>query len=339
MRCPNCDYDNPPEMKFCGACGTRLPRRCPDCGFENPADFGFCGRCGARLNGEPGPAVEPTPAGSAAGTQRIEPARPERVLLQGERRRATVILADVKGSTELAEQVDTETWVEIMNRVFHLLGEAIYRYGGEIDQYRGDGLVAFFGAKAAHEDDPERAVRAALAMQETVKSYAVELKDDRGIELLLRVGVNTGEVIAAHVGDDRRHSEDTAMGRAIALAARMESAAQPGTVLVTASTYDLTRPLFEWQALGDISVKGISQPVTVYRPIAARTIEGKGRGIEGLSSPLVGRDAEFQALQQAVERLQSGVGGIATLVGEAGIGKSRLVAELRKEVGATGVYL
>jgi len=213
--------------------------------------------------------------------------------LRGERRRATILLADVKGSTELAERVDTETWVEIMNRVFHLLGDAIYEYGGEIDQYRGDGLVAFFGAKAAHEDDPERAVRAALDMQEAVKRYATELEAERGVELLLRVGINTGEVIAAEVGDRRQHSEDTAMGRAIALAARMESAAQPGTVLVTDNTYRLTRTLFEWQGLGEISVKGVSQPVTVYRPLAARATAGKGRGIEGLSSPLVGRDEEL----------------------------------------------
>ena len=109
--------------------------------------------------------------------------------LHGERRQATILLADVKGSTELAERVDTETWVEIMNHVFHLLGDAIYRYGGEIDQYRGDGLVAFFGAKAAHEDDPERAVRAALAMQDVIKTYAIELESGRGVELLLRVGM------------------------------------------------------------------------------------------------------------------------------------------------------
>ena len=250
--------------------------------------------------------------------------------LHGERRQATILLADVKGSTQLAEQVDTETWVEIMNHVFHLLGDAIYRYGGEIDQYRGDGLVAFFGAKAAHEDDPERAVRAALDMQEAVKGYAAELKTERDVELLLRVGVNTGEVIAAHVGDDRQHSEDTAMGRAIALAARMETAAQPGTVLVTADTYRLTRPLFEWQPLGEITVKGVSQPVTVYRSLAVKAIAGKARGIEGLSSPLVGRDEEMNALRQAIGNLQHGVGGIVTLVGEAGIGKSRLVAELKR---------
>ncbi len=274
--------------------------------------------------------VDPMIAAAREKLAALIPIQPSTLDLHGERRQATILLADVMGSTALAERVDTETWVEIMNRVFHLLGDVIYRYGGEIDQYRGDGLVAFFGAKAAHEDDPERALRAALVMQEAVKRYAAELQAERGVDLLLRVGINTGEVIAAEVGDRRRHSEDTAMGRAIALAARMESAAQPGTVLVTAHTYHLTRTLFEWQALGEIWVKGVSQPVTVYRPLAARDLGGKGRGIEGLSSPLIGRDEELGALRKALDDLQRGVGGIVTLVGEAGIGKSRLVAEIRR---------
>jgi class 3 adenylate cyclase/tetratricopeptide (TPR) repeat protein len=256
-------------------------------------------------------------------------AEPTTLQLRGERRPATIILADVKGSTALAERVDTETWVEIMNHVFQILGAEIYRYGGNIDQFRGDGLVAFFGVPTAHEDDPERAVLAALAMQEAVKEYAADLAERTGIEILLRVGMNTGEVIAATVGDHQQHAEDTAMGRAIALAARMETAAEPGTVLVTENTYRLVQPLFEWKFLGEISVKGVSEPVIVYRPLAHKIPGGKGRGIAGLSSPLVGREAEFRALQEAIGRLQAGVGGIVTIVGEGGLGKSRLVAEAR----------
>jgi class 3 adenylate cyclase/DNA-binding SARP family transcriptional activator/predicted ATPase len=317
--CPRCEYDNPPGMKFCGACGTLLSLRCPDCGAANPLDFGFCGRCGVQLVEEPAPAL----------SQIVEVPGPEQARLNGERRRATVILADVKGSTALAEQIDVETWVEIMNRVFHILGSEIYRFGGEVDQYRGDGLVAFFGAKTAHEDDPERAVRAALAMQQAIRRYATELAEREGIELRLRVGVNTGDVIAARVGNRHQHREDTAMGRTVALAARMETAAEPDTVLVTEHTYRLVQPLFEWKALGEIAVKGVSQPVAIYRPLAAKIVPGKPRGIAGLESPLVGREAEFRVLRERISRLQTGVGGIVTLVGEAGIGKSRLIAELR----------
>ena len=315
-------------MKFCGQCGTPLARACPACGFANPPDFRFCGQCGTPL------AEEPTPV------PRSQLPPPALVQLEGARRVATIILADVKGSTSLAERIGTEAWVEIMNSVFQILGSEIYRFGGEVDQFRGDGLVAFFGATTAHEDDPERAVLSALAMQEAIHRYAAELAEREGIELLLRVGVNTGEVIAASVGDGSQHREDTAMGEAIALAARMESAAEPDTVLVSENTYRLVQPLFEWQPLGKIMVKGVSQPVTVYRPLAAKAVVGKPRGIAGLTSPLVGRQVEFRALQEVFERLRAGVGSIVTVVGEAGIGKSRLVAELyRRELGSEGEAL
>jgi class 3 adenylate cyclase len=257
------------------------------------------------------------------------------VQLEGERRLATIILADIKGSTAIGERMSTEDFIEILNQVLQILELEIYRYGGEVDQFRGDCVVAFFGTKVAHENDPERAVLAALAMQEVMKTYTAELAGREGIELRLRVGVNTGEVIAARIGDSRLYSEDTAMGQAVALANRLQTAAEPGTVLVSENTYRLTQPLFEWQPLGEIMVKGVSQPVAVYRPLAAKAIPGKLRGIPGLASPLVGRQAEFRTLQEAIERLRAGVGGIVTIAGEAGIGKSRLVAELRKRGRST----
>ncbi len=320
MECTRCQAENPPTARFCMQCGAALPVPCPHCGAALPPNAKFCMQCGQPLH--------------------AEAAQVDELPTSGERRIATVVLADVKGSTALAERIDTETWVEIMRGVFQVLDVEIYRYGGQIDQYRGDGLVAFFGVPTAHEDDAERAVLAALAMQEAIRRYAVKLQEQvdasgAPIELQLRVGVNTGEVVVASVGDQRWHSEDTAMGRAVALAARMETAAAPGTVLVTEHTYRLVAPLFEWEALGEIAVKGIREPVAVYRPLAHRPAAGKGRGIPGLESPLVGRDAELSALQGAVERLRAGVGGIVTLVGEAGLGKSRLIAELRKvTVGA-----
>jgi hypothetical protein len=196
MKCPNCGFDGLPGMKFCGLCGNRLAQVCPACGFANPLDYRFCGMCGTQLSRSPlpVPSSELQPLGEAAA-----PPPPTPLRLEGERRLATVILADVAESTDLVERIGTEAWVEIMNRVFQILGSEIYRFGGEVDQFRGDGLVAFFGATSAHEDDPERAVLAALAMQEAIRSYAAELAEREGIDLLLRVGVNTGEVIAARV--------------------------------------------------------------------------------------------------------------------------------------------
>ena len=250
--------------------------------------------------------------------------------LDGERRLITAMFADVKGSTALAGQIDTEDWVEIMSHVLQVLSAEIQRYGGEIDRYEGDGLVAFFGLAAAHEDDAERAVLAALAMQEAVQRYAEGLAARQGIELLLRVGLNTGEVIATHVGKAFQHGEATAMGGTLALGARLEPAAEPGTVLAGENTYRLLERSFEWQSMGGIAAKGYSEPVAAYRPLKHRPTPGKRRGIEGLESPLVGRDSEVHALEQAIERLQAGIGGIVTVVGEAGIGKSRLVTEIRK---------
>ena len=247
--------------------------------------------------------------------------------LQGQRKIVTVIIVDVKGSTELLEHLGTEAWVSLMNRIFHVLETEIYGFGGEIDQFRGDGLVAFFGATAAHEDDPERAVLASLAMQAAMQPLADEVRQRDDLELLLRIGVNTGEVIVGSVGRNQ-HREDTAMGEGITVAARMEQAAKPGTILVSENTYRLTQSPFRWRALGTMTVKGVSRPIAVYRPLSSRAAISKVRGIAGLGTPLVGRQNEMQALRTAIERLQAGKGGIVTVVGEAGLGKSRLIAEL-----------
>jgi len=262
------------------------------------------------------------------------PSPPAPLSLTGERRFATVLIADVKSSTLLAEKIGTEAWVEVMNKVLQVCAAEIQRFGGEVDQFRGDGLIAFFGARAAHEDDPERAVLAAMTMQNAVHRLAHELGETLGIHLLLRVGVNTGEVIAANIGNGSPHSEDTAMGGAVALAARMESAAEPGTVLVSENTYRLTALQFKWEPLGEISVTGVSHPVAVYRPLAPLSEAEQHHRLQeyGLSIPLIGRDQEFSAIQKAILQLRDGVGGIVMVNGAAGLGKSRLIAEVEQSV-------
>ncbi|MFN2110447.1 MAG: ATP-binding protein [Anaerolineae bacterium] len=255
-----------------------------------------------------------------------------RTVFQGERRLVTVVIADVKGSTQLLEHLGTEAWVKLMNRLFAILEAEINRFGGAVDQFRGDGLVAFFGATETHEDDPARAVLATLAMQEALKPLIAELRAREHVELRLRIGVNTGEVIVGSVGKRQARRDDTAMGEAITIAARMEQAAEPGTVLVSGNTYRLTWTQFKWRSLGTIVAKGVRRPIAVYRPLAAKATAEKIRGIPGLEAPLVGRQSELDALQQAIARLQAGEGGLVTIIGEAGLGKSRLVAELRRLV-------
>ncbi|MEE8390952.1 MAG: adenylate/guanylate cyclase domain-containing protein, partial [Anaerolineae bacterium] len=350
MKCPNCGFDGPPGTKFCGMCGTRLARACPACDFSNPPDFRFCGQCGVPLSEEIVPVLRPRPPsdqvpslpGPAPITDLPIPQPPNLpTSLEGERRLATVILADVTDSTNILEQVGTEAWVEIMNRVLQILEAEIYRFGGEVDQFRGDGLVAFFGATSAHEDDPERAVLAAMAMHKALAPYAAQLAEDENIDLLLRAGVNTGDVIVTSIGDSRRHSEDTAMGEAITIAARMETAAEPGTVLVSEHTYRLAQSQFEWKSLGEIMVKGISQPIAVYHPLAPRADAERPHRLQayGLSTPLIGREAEFHTLKGRVKDLYDDRGGIAIVTGDKGIGKSLLVTEVRHHFVRHGALL
>jgi len=253
-----------------------------------------------------------------------------------ERRVVTILFSDVKGFTQMAENLDPEEVMEVMDGAFDVLIEPIYRHEGTLVRLMGDAILAFFGAPIAHEDDPERACRAALEIIEGTKAYAARLERERDISGFdVRVGINTGLVVVGEIGSDLR-VEYTAMGDAVNLAARMESAAEPGTILITEETHKFIAHLFETEALGPIQVKGKAEPVRVYRVLAPKVAPGKLRGITGLESPLVGRQVEFRALQESVERLRAGVGGIVTVVGEAGLGKSRLVAELRREGQGAG---
>jgi predicted ATPase/class 3 adenylate cyclase len=330
MNCPNCGFDSPPDMRFCGSCGTRLTVTCAECGSANPLEYRFCGMCGTQLSAGTAQPVPEQPI--FLPKTEDEPFLPtETSPLEGERRVVTVILTDLTDSTDLLEKVGTEGWVELMNRILHILESEIYRFGGEVSQFRGDGLVAFFGATVAHEDDPERAVLAALSMQRALNLYVRELAQPEAADLRMRVGVSTGEVIVSS-GSDRQQWQETAMGMAVTVAARMETAAEPGTVLVSEHTYDLVESQFDWQPLGEISVKGVSQPIAVYRPQRHITdIELMPHGaIFPETTPRIGRETEFHTLKSCTERLFEGRGGIVVLTGDKGNGKSFLLNEVRQ---------
>jgi class 3 adenylate cyclase/tetratricopeptide (TPR) repeat protein len=238
-----------------------------------------------------------------------------------------MLFCDVAGSTNMAEQLDPEEWAEIMNEAFDYLIAPVNRYEGTIARLLGDGLLAFFGAPVAHEDDPVRAVLAGLDILSDLAFFRTEIQEDYGLDFNVRVGINTGPVVVGDIGADQA-LEYTAMGDAINLAARMEATAAPGTVQIAQNTYRLVAPLFEFEALGSIEVKGKEETVPAYRVLGRKERPGRLRGIEGLDAPLVGRQSEFAKLAAALDTLRGGRGQIVFLVGEAGLGKSRLLSEM-----------
>jgi len=309
-------------------CGAALPRRCANCGSELPPGARFCMHCGQ-------PVITSTPVdenrrsrlAAVAPAPLIEKARAAN--LAGEHRMVTALLVDVVGSTALAEQVDVETWTEIMNGAFDRLASAIYRYEGTIARLLGDSLLVFFGAPVTHEDDPIRAVRAALDAISSARQYAEEIRQQHGLEFSVRACINTGDVITDSVSEDLSY-EYTAVGGAVNLVSRLKFAAPPMTVLISEDTYRFIEPVFDYEDLGGIEVKGRSEPVQVYRVNGPKAQPGALRGLIGLDSPMVGRAFELQTLMGLCEAVQAGLGRAALIVAEPGLGKTRLIAEWKK---------
>lgn len=328
MDCSRCHNANPEGAKFCMSCGNPLTAVCPECGAELPAEALFCLNCGHKLA-----QTESEPA-----QVRLEQYIPKDLLakleaarttggIQGERRVVTMLFCDVTGSTAAAERLDPEEWAQIMNGAFEHLIAPIYRYEGTLARLMGDAILAFFGAPIAHEDDPNRAVLAGLEIIQAIGPYREEVQRKWGVDFEVRVGINTGLVVVGEVGSDLR-VEYTALGDAINVAARMEQAAQPGTVLITGDTHRMVAPLYEFEELAKIEVRGKSEPVDAYRVLRSRGVPGRERGIEGLDSPMVGREKELERLLGLVAGLRQGRGQMVSVVGDAGLGKSRLIAEL-----------
>ena len=358
MICTACNTENPDQAKFCMGCGDALQNLCPECSTELPADAKFCFSCGTKIGD---PASTPSPVAttpeSAPSTNSAEVAAVEAEALSrlsqyvppellsklesaraggsmaGERRVVTMLFCDVQGSTTAAGQLDPEDWAEIINGAFEHLIAPVYKYEGTLARLMGDAILAFFGAPIAHEDDPQRAVLAGLEILEAVKPYSEEINRKWGFDLGVRVGINTGLVVVGEVGSDLR-VEYSALGDAINVAARMEQTAVPNTLQITGETQRLIAPFFDFTDLGGIEVKGKAEPVQSYRVNHATAEAGQLRGIEGLDSPLIGRATEMETLNTAAEELAGGRGQIVSLMGEAGLGKSRLMAELRRAIGA-----
>jgi class 3 adenylate cyclase/tetratricopeptide (TPR) repeat protein len=336
MTCPGCSRENPAGVRFCGGCGAPLEVICVACQAPNPPSNRFCHQCGGVLG--PGSA-----AGQFASPQAYTPKHlAEKILttgsaLKGERKQVTVLFVDVSGFTALSEGLDPEEVHRLMSRAFDLMLAEVHRYEGTVNQFLGDGIMALFGAPIAHEDHARRAVHAALGIGRALETYQTELAP-RGISFRARQGLNTGLVVVGSIGSDLR-MDYTAVGDTTNVAARLQQAGEPGRVTISEATHRLVRGYFETRPLGELHLKGKAESIAAWEVLAAHETRTRleveaDRGL----TPFVGRERELGSLVDAFERARAGQGQVAFLVGEAGIGKSRLLLELRRRVADSAAW-
>jgi class 3 adenylate cyclase len=329
MRCPRCDADTPEGMKFYIECAALLTRRCPQCAFANPPQAKFCGQCATPLTGQtptPHPFSAPHPPLSYTPGHLAEKILTSKAALEGERKQVTVLFADLKGSRELLADRDPEEARQLLDPVLERMIKAVHRYEGTVNQVLGDGIIALFGAPVAHEDHAVRDCYAALAMQEAVRHYREEVRRSHGIEVQIRVGLHSGEVVVRSIGNDL-HMDYSAIGQTTHLAARMEQLATPGSIRLTAATLRLVEGLVRVNTLGPVPIKGVAQAVEVFELVSATAVRQRLQAAACGLTRFVGRETEMTTLAQALARAGRGHGQLVAAVGEAGVGKSLLLYE------------
>ena len=336
LKCPSCRCINPDRAKFCVDCGSQLGTACPKCSTLLPNTAKFCFECGVSID-----QAEPTEAVFASPRNYIPKHLADRIIaaresLVGERKQVTVLFSDIKGSTGLIADLDAEKADALLHPVIKLMIDAVHRYEGTVTRVAGDGIMALFGAPIAHEDHSIRACFAALVMQRTVQDHNTRLRQEHGISVQIRVGLNSGEAIVRSIGNDL-FMEYTAMGKTAHLAARMEQLADPGSILLSGITYRLAEGFVETKDLGKIPVKGFDEPADVYELISAHIARRRfeAAALRGLTS-FVGRDAEFGLLEKTFEKVKQGHGKVVAVVGEAAVGKSRLFYEFTRSSCTAG---
>ena len=327
LTCARCQTPNPSSHRYCVECGQALPSSCPRCGFAHEPGARFCGGCGQPI-GVAGTMADRFASPDAYTPPHLaEKIRTARGAVEGERKQVTVLFADMKGSLELLADRDPEDARRMLDPVLALMMEAVHRYEGTVNQVLGDGIMAIFGAPVAHENHAVRAAYAALRMHEGVRGLALELRRAEGLDVQIRIGLNSGEVVVRSIGSDL-HMEYTAVGQTTHLAAQMERLARPGATLLTAETRRLAEGYIAVTPLGPVPVRGIAEPIEVYEltgpgPARYRLQAATVRGL----SRFVGREGEVALVRQALERARAGHGRMVALVGEPGVGKSRVIRE------------
>ncbi|MEE9210048.1 MAG: adenylate/guanylate cyclase domain-containing protein, partial [Kiloniellales bacterium] len=318
MQCPKCRADNASDRRFCAACGAPLSIACADCGFQNQPDARFCGGCGRPLGSEAGPAPPAAPE---------PPPAEDTTPAAGERRQVTILFADLAGFTELSSALDAEELHDLVSRFFAAADRVVAHYGGTVDKHIGDAVMALFGAPIAHGDDPERALRAAFDIHGAMAGLSAQV----GRELQVHVGIASGEVVAGGLGSAQKQ-EYTVLGESVNLASRLDDLAGPGETLINDGVHRAVAGAVDCVGLGEVSVKGLDQPVRVWR---ARSLLAEAE--PALRGPLVGRKSELRQFAGVLEACrETGTGQAVLLRGEAGIGKTRLVEEFTALARAQG---
>jgi class 3 adenylate cyclase/tetratricopeptide (TPR) repeat protein/ribosomal protein L40E len=332
MRCPNCTAENQPTAKFCVECGTAFQTLCVKCGFKNPPAAKFCQECGVSLKPEAAfqAQVPAPPIGLDMPTVDQRKSLEPHEIPEGERKTVTALFADIKGSMELMEDLDPEEARAIVDPALRLMMDAVHRYDGYIVQSTGDGIFALFGAPVAHEDHPQRALYAALRMQEDLRRYSDRLRAEGGLPIQARAGVNTGEVVVRSISTGEGHTEYTPIGHTANLASRMQTLAPVGSVAVTDATRKMCEGYFAFKSFGPTTVKGVSEPVNVAEvtglgPLRTRLQAAAQRGF----TKFVGREAELAQMRRALELAREGHGQAVAAMGDPGVGKSRLFFEFK----------
>ncbi|WP_233857670.1 adenylate/guanylate cyclase domain-containing protein [Paraburkholderia sp. HD33-4] len=339
MRCTRCGFENPSGVKFCEECGAKVRHACPACGHEISANARFCGECGAptqRSSAAPDvpliaqAPVEYTPPHLAARIRSEFAAIEARGDADGERKTITALFADIASSTALINDLDPEEARRLIDPVLALMMRAVHHYEGYVAKSMGDGILALFGAPIAHEDHAQRALYAALRMQDEMRSYADRVRLAEGITLQIRVGVNSGEVVVRGIRYDDLHADYDPVGHSINIASRMESIALPGSIVASEHTHKLAEGYIAFKTLGATPIKGLSKPLTVFEvqglgPLRTRLQIAASRGL----ARFVGRKDELAQLEHAFTQAAAGHGQIVGVVGEPGVGKSRLFYEFK----------
>ena len=325
MKCPRCEQENPHQAKFCLECATPIALRCAHCETQLPSEAKFCFECATPVSDDSRPRfVSPEDYTPKHLAERIINSK---AALEGERKQVTVLFADLKGSMELLADRDPEEARKLLDPVLERMMEAVHRYEGTVNPVMGDGIMALFGAPLAHEDHPVRACYAALRMQDAVKRYAEVARRTEGVPIHIRIGINSGEVVVRSIGSDL-HMDYTAVGQTTHLAARMEQLARQDAILITSATLRFAEGYVEVDPLGAVPVKGLAEPVEPYEvkgagPARTRLQASASRGL----TRFVGRDIEVEQLRAALEQAGRGSGQVVAVVGEPGVGKSRLFHE------------